>query len=72
MDTFLKMAVKNTDGAATFESEMDNIDDVRKQMAKTSFIEQCERNMVVTLPLLLRVANKKFILERYQLNHGLC
>ena len=28
--------------------------------------------MVVTLPLLLRINNKKMILERYQLNNGLC
>ena len=41
-------------------------------MAKASFITECEKNMVVTLPLLLRINNKKMILERYQLNNGLC
>ena len=28
--------------------------------------------MVVTLPLLLKIYDKKMILERYQLNNGLC
>lgn len=41
-------------------------------MAKTSFIAECEKNMVVTLPLLLRVKDKKLIMEGYQLNYGLC
>ena len=41
-------------------------------MAKSKFIEECEKNLVNTLPLLLRINNKKLILERYQLNNGLC
>ena len=28
--------------------------------------------MVVTLPLLLRIKDKKLIMEGYQLNYGLC
>lgn len=52
--------------------QIGDVKEVHSQMAKTSFIEQCERNMVVTLPLLLRISNKKIILERYQLNNGLC
>ena len=44
---------------------MENIEDVKKEMAKASFITECEKNMVVTLPLLLRINNKKMILERY-------
>lgn len=44
----------------------------QKEMANASFINSCEKNMVVTLPLLLRINNKKMILERYQLNYGLC
>ena len=51
---------------------MDNVDDVHKEMAKTSFINECEKNLVVTLPLLLRIKDKKIVLERYQLNNGLC
>jgi len=34
-------------------------------MAKSKFIEECEKNLVNTLPLLLRINNKKLILERY-------
>ena len=44
---------------------MDNVKDVQKQMAKSKFIEECEKNMVNTLPLLLRINNKRLILERY-------
>ena len=51
---------------------MENVDDVHKVMAKTSFITECEKNLVVTLPLLLRIKDKKIVLERYQLNYGLC
>ena len=41
-------------------------------MAKASFITECEKNLVVTLPLLLRVRDQKIELERYHLNSGLC
>ena len=41
-------------------------------MAKAEFIKDCDRNMVVAVPLLLRIKNKKFILEGYALNNGLC
>ena len=41
-------------------------------MAKAEFIKDCDRNMVVAVPLLLRIKNKKFILEGYGLNLGLC
>ena len=41
-------------------------------MAKASFIQFCERNLVVAVPLLLRIKEKKLILEGYQLNYGLC
>ena len=43
-----------------------------REMAKASFIQWCERNLVVALPLLLRIKDKKLILEGYQLNYGLC
>ena len=73
VDNFLKLAVKNnTQSPAHFEGEMVNVEDVNKQMAKTSFILECEKNMTVTLPLLLKIKDKKMILERYQLNNGLC
>ena len=51
---------------------MGTVEDVHREMAKASFIAECEKNMVVTLPLLLRIHNKKMILEQYQLNNGLC
>ena len=71
-DNYLKQLVKTVNQNAHFEAEMENVQDVQKEMAKASFINQCEKNMVVTLPLLLRINNKKMILERYQLNNGLC
>ena len=71
-DNYLKQVIKTVNQNAHFEAEMENVQDVQKEMAKASFINQCEKNMVVTLPLLLRINNKKMILERYQLNNGLC
>ena len=47
------------------EDEMETINDVQTEMAKAGFISQCEKNMVVTLPLLLRISKKKMILQRY-------
>lgn len=64
-DNFLKNIVKTTQPDAHFDSEMTNDSDVQSEMAKANFIKQCEKNMVVTLPLLLRIKNKKMILERY-------
>lgn len=52
--------------------DMKSIEDVHKVQAKASFISQCEKNLVVTLPLLLRIKDKQIYLQRYQLNHGLC
>lgn len=55
-----------------FEGEIATLEDVHGEMAKTSFISECEKNLVVTVPLLLKIKDKKCILERYQLNSGLC
>ena len=41
-------------------------------MAKADFIRFCEKQVVVALPLLLRIKEKKLILEGYQLNYGVC
>ena len=71
-DNYLKQVAVNANDLVQFETEMDNVDDVHKEMAKTSFIDECEKNLVVTLPLLLRIKDKKIVLERYQLNNGLC
>ena len=68
----LKQVAENANDLVQFETEMENVDDVHKVMAKTSFITECEKNLVVTLPLLLRIKDKKIVLERYQLNYGLC
>ena len=68
----MKQVAENANDLAQFETEMDNVEDVHKVMAKTSFITECEKNLVVTLPLLLRIKDKKIVLERYQLNYGLC
>ena len=46
------------------QSRLDK-EEAETEMAKATFITQCEKNMVVTLPLLLRISNKKMILERY-------
>ena len=64
-DNFLKQVAVNANDLVQFETEMDNVDDVHKEMAKTSFINECEKNLVVTLPLLLRIKDKKIVLERY-------
>ena len=64
-DNYLKQVIKSVNQNAHLDAEMENIEDVQKEMAKASFISQCEKNMVVTLPLLLRINNKKMILERY-------
>ena len=47
-------------------------DIAHREMAKASFIQFCERNLVLALPLLLKIKEKKLILEGYQLNYGLC
>ena len=65
-------APKLIGGAGQNLFDIMSIEDMHKVMAKTSFITQCEKNLVVTLPLLLRIKDKKIVLERYQLNHGLC
>ena len=64
--------VQNAGDLTRYENEKDSLEDVHKEMAKTSFIQQCEKSMVVTLPLLLRIRDKKLIMEGYQLNNGLC
>ena len=53
-------------------TEADKDEDVCIEKAKASFIQQCEKNLVVALPILLRVKDKQIFLQRYQLNHGLC
>ena len=69
---FLKDVLEGSQEAPHVEADLGTVEDVHREMAKASFIAQCEKNMVVTLPLLLRIHDKKMILEQYQLNNGLC
>ena len=54
------------------DTDMKSLEEVHKERAKASFIAECERNLVVALPLLLRIKDKQIVLQRYHLNHGLC
>ena len=62
----MKQVVQQAGNLTQFEDkEYESINDVQQEMAKTSFISECEKNLVVTLPLLLRIKDKKLIMEGY-------
>ena len=39
--------------------------EIQKELAKANFIDNCDKHMVVAVPLLLRVKNEKFLLTNY-------
>ena len=54
------------------QTEKEKNEKARLELAKAKFIQLCQKNLVVALPLLLRIKEKTFVLEGYQLNNGLC
>lgn len=65
-----QMASEKATQIASTEKEKN--EKARLELAKASFIQLCQKNLVVALPLLLRIKEKTFVLEGYQLNNGLC
>ena len=58
---------------ADYENEnKEKREKAQREMANANFIQFCSQNLVVSLPLLLKIKDKKLILENYQLNYGLC
>jgi hypothetical protein len=50
------------------------LDEDEKEMeaAKKTFIEECNKQLIVVLPLLLRIKEQHLILNAYSLSTGLC
>lgn len=60
-----KPALVGSDEKGHTSGNLGTLEDIHKEMAKSSFIAECEKNLVVTIPILLKIKDKSIVLERY-------